>query len=404
MRIVYPMLWARPGRKACQAQSMATAAALARRGHDVTVLLPQGTSDPALTPADLRDWFAVEGDFAVRQRPSRWAGERLGRTLLWLRQVFADPRVRGAELVFSRIPAMLAMGGLSPVPFATDHYRPWPDVYPAIRPLVRRTARHRDCLGLILHSGFAARSYRRAGVPEERILVAHNGFDSPGEVPDKATARTLLGLPADRRIAAYAGRINRTKGLDTVLTLADRRPEVLFVLVGSEGEGEIERAAAPRANVQVAPWAEPAALPAWLAAADVLLIPPSRAPLERFGNCVLPIKLYAYLAAGRPILAPQSPDTAELLEHGSNAWLVPPDDPDAAADSLDRLLGDNALGDRLSANALRLSETLTWDRRAERIEGFLRGRLAQRSLNSSTLSPINPASTGAAHAPSAEGT
>ena len=323
MRIVYPMLWARPGRKACQAQSMATVAALSRRGHELTVLLPRGAGDPGLTAADLREWFDLAGDFAVGQRPSSWAGESLARTLPWLRQVFSAPPVRGADLLYSRIPAMFAIGGMSPIPFATDHYRPWPDVYPAITPLIRRTARHRDCLGLVLHSEYAARSYRRAGVPEDRIAVAHNGFDPPATTPDKAAARAALGLPADRPIAVYAGRINATKGLDTVLALAERRPQVLFVLVGSEGEGEIERAGAPLANVRIEPWAKPAALPAWLAAADVLLIPPSREPLDRFGNCVLPIKLFAYLAAGRPILAPAAPDTAELLEHGANAWLVP---------------------------------------------------------------------------------
>jgi glycosyltransferase involved in cell wall biosynthesis len=383
---------------------MATAAALARRGHEVTVLLPRGADDPALSAADLRAWFAVEGELRVVQRPSRWAGERLHRTLLWLRQVFRDPEVRGADLLYSRIPAIFAIGGFAPVPFATDHYRPWPEVYPAIRPLVRRTARHRDCLGLVLHSRFAAEAYVRAGVPEDRVLVAHNGFDPPAGVPDKAASRARLGLPADRSITLYAGRNNAAKGLDTVLALADLRPEVLFVLVGSEREGGIERAAARRANVRVAPWAEPADLPVWLAAADVLLIPPSRAPLERFGNCVLPIKLFAYLAAGRPILAPTAPDTAELLEHGHDAWLVPPDDPAAAAEGLDRLFGDAALTECLAANALRLSRNLTWDRRAETIERFLRERLAQRSLNSSTVSPISPASTGAAQAPSTEGT
>ena len=399
MRILYPLLWARPGRQACQAQTMATAAALARRGCEVTLLMPQGPGDPALSPEDLRDWFQVEGDFRLIQRPSAWAGERLHRTLLWLRQVFGDPETRGAELLYSRIPAMFAMGGLSPLPFATDHYRPWPDELPAIRPLVHRTARHRNCLGLVLHSHYAAGAYARSGVPEERILVAHNGFDPPAEALDKATARGRLALPLDRPIAVYAGRIDRTKGLDTLLALADLRPEVLFVLVGSESDGEIERAAARRANVRVGPWAEPAALPAWLYAADVLLIPPSRAPLERFGNCVLPLKVFAYLAAGRPILAPLAPDTAELLAHGATAWLVPPDMPENAATGLDRLLGDPALAERISANAGRLSESLTWDRRAETIASFLQARLAQRSLASSTSMAISVPSTGAAQAP-----
>jgi glycosyltransferase involved in cell wall biosynthesis len=404
MRIVYPVTWARPNRDASQAQSVATAAALARRGHEVTLLLPQGRADPGLTAADLRGWFGAEGDFHVLQRPSRWAGDALYRTVLWLAQAYREPALRGADLLYSRMPVIAAIGGLAPVPWVADHYRPWPDVYPVVRPWLRRNVRQPDCLGLILHSHYAAGAYRRAGVREDMLLVAHNGFDQPGERIATAAARNRLGLPTDRSIALYAGRIGPEKGLDTLLALADLRPEVLFVLVGSEGEGGIERAAARRPNVRITPWADPAALPAWLAAADVLLIPPSRAPLERFGSCVLPIKLYAYLAAGRPILAPVSPDTAELLEHDSNAWLVPPDDPHAAAEGLRRLLSESALAERLSANALHLSRELTWDRRGEKIERFLRERLAQRSLNSSTLRATSAASTGAAQAPSTEGT
>src|ERR1700760_3858052 len=76
----------------------------------------------------------------------------------------------------------------------------------------------------------------------------------------------------------------------------------------------------------------PETLPPYLFAADILIIPPSRAPLDRFGDCVLPLKTFAYLAAGRAILAPRSPDTAELLRDGETALLVPPDDSEAAAE------------------------------------------------------------------------
>jgi glycosyltransferase involved in cell wall biosynthesis len=148
----------------------------------------------------------------------------------------------------------------------------------------------------------------------------------------------------------------------------------LFLLIGSEGEGPIEAAAARLANVRVVPWQAPADLPAWLYAADALLIPPSRAPLEQYRNCVLPLKLFSYLAAGRPILAPQAPDTAELLSDGENALLVPPGDPEAAAAALDRLR-DPDLAARLGANALGHAGDLTWDHRAERIAAFLEARL-----------------------------
>jgi starch synthase len=122
------------------------------------------------------------------------------------------------------------------------------------------------------------------------------------------------------------------------------------------------------------PWQAPADLPAWLHAADMLLIPPSRAPLEQYRNCVLPLKLFSYLAAGRPILAPDAPDTAELLGDGDNALLVPPGVPQAAAAALDRLK-DPALAARLGASAYAGSAELTWDARAEKIHLFLEGAL-----------------------------
>lgn len=378
MRLVYPVLWSRLGHEASQAQTVNTAAALARRGIEVTLVLPRRDGDPALDPEAVRAWFEVRGDFGLVQRPSRWAGENAVRSTLWMRQLLADPIVVGADLLYSRVPVMLAWPGPYPLPFATDLYRPWPDDWRWLRPFVRRTAARRECLGYVLHSAYAARSYAGAGVPAHKLLVAHNGVDPAQMLPrlGKAEARASLGLPAGRSIAAYAGRINETKGLDQLLRLAELRPDTLFLLVGSEGQGPIEAAAGGRSNVQVVPWQSPKTLPAYLYASDLLLIPAASDPLERFGTCVLPMKTFFYLAAARPILAPAGPDTAELLVDGANALLVPPDRPEAAAAALDRILGDAELAARLSENGARTAETLTWDHRAERIAGFLAERLA----------------------------
>lgn len=415
MRIVYPLLWSRLGRQACREQTVNTAAALARSGHELTLLMPKGKDDPDIEAADLRAFFDVEGDFRLVSRSSCWAGETLLPSLMWLRQVFHDPELRAADLLYSRIPAMFALGAAAPLPFATDHYRPWPDDLPAIRPLIRRTARHRDCLGLVIHSEYAADAYRRTGIDADRILVAHNGADPRrmGPPMDKAEARSLVGLPQQRSIALYAGRVSAEKGLDQILALADLRPDTFFLLIGSEGAGPIEALAGARTNVRILPWQEPAALPAWLHAADILLVPASRAPLERFRNCVLPMKLFSYLAAGRAILAPVAPDTAELLDHGETALLVPPGRPELAAAALDRLLGEPGLAARLGANALRLSGRLSWDGRAEKISAFLERRLratdairgaAQRSVYSNMEMPVSAAMTGAVQAPTIAGT
>jgi glycosyltransferase involved in cell wall biosynthesis len=394
MRLAYPVLWPRLGRDASQEQSVKTAAALARQGVEVILILPRGRRDPELGARDLRSWFAVEGDFEVSQVRTGWAGPQLVSSCFWLLQLFRSRRVRSADLLYSRVPAMIGAGQICPIPFATEQYRLWPDEWPFLRRHVRRTAHHRRCLGYILHSEFAAQSYRRAGVPEDKLLVAHNGADGvtvtsdchfdPEEVTvtsdshsGRALARERLGLPAGAAIAVYAGRVNARKGLDQILALADLRPETLFLLVGSEGEGPVETEARRRPNVRIVGWQGPERLPAYLAAADLLLIPASSEPLERFGSSVLPIKTFAYLAAARPILAPRTPDLAGLLVDGVNALLVNPGDPRQAAAALDRILGDAALARRLGEGAAETASGFGWDARAERIAGFLRRRLAE---------------------------
>ncbi len=379
MRLTYPLLWSRLGRDACQAQSVNTCAALARLGVEVSLLMPRRKGDAEISAADLRSWFGVEGDFRLVQRPSLWSGELIPQSTLWSLQAFRDPELRASDLVLSRTPVMIGMGQLSPVPFATDHYRPWPDDWPWLRRWIRLTARSPRSLGFVLHSHYAARSYARIGVPAEQLLVAHNGADPEHMAPrlDKAAARARLGLDPNRPIALYAGRLNAMKGLDQLFALARLRPDVQFLLVGSEADGPIEQEAASIANVRVEHWQPARALAPWLYSADVLLVPAAAAPLERFGNCVLPMKLFSYLAAGRPILAPAAPDTAELLSDGDTACLVPPDRPEDAALALDRLLDDRELAEALSANAARLAETLTWDDRATRIKAFLERRLIE---------------------------
>ena len=127
----------------------------------------------------------------------------------------------------------------------------------------------------------------------------HNGFDPHRMDPvlSKQEARALLELPQQRRIVTYAGRINDKKGLDVILELADRMPEVLFVLVGSTGRGPIEIEAEAKDNVRVVPWQTSSSISPYLYASDVLTIPPSTIPLQQVGNTVLPLKLFLYLAA-----------------------------------------------------------------------------------------------------------
>lgn len=377
MRILYAYDTPIPDTGADTEQVVNTAAALARRGVTLDLLLPGPVTGPG-DPAAIREYYQVAGAFSVHLL--RWRYHRLRGPEKWsyALRAPAHPAVGPADLIYTRnLPgAWSFLGAGRRVVY--EHFRPWGDQYPPLQPLLRYLLRHPNLAGAVLHSQHTLASYRRLGAPDERLLVAHNGWDEARMEPrlSRTEARTRLGLDPGCFTVVYSGRINARKGLDIILDAARGAPEIGFVLVGSEGEGPVELAARPLANVRIVPWQRFRDLAPWLYAADVLVIPPSLEPLERHGNTVLPLKLFLYLAAGRVLLAPRAPDTAELLSDGQNAVLVDAGDAAATIAALRALAADPERADRLASAALATAQSLTWDARAGRIETFLRARLA----------------------------
>ena len=265
---------------------------------------------------------------------------------------------------------------------------------PPLQPLLRALMRHRRFLLNICHSEFTRDSYLSIGLPADRQVCIRNGFepDRLRALPAVAIAKQLVGVPAGRRTVVYTGRVNGRKGLDLLVDAAARLPDVLFLLVGSAGDGPVEALAKGRANIRLIPWQAPDRLADYLAAADVLVIPPSTRPLAEFGTTVLPLKLFLYMASGRPILAGATPDVSEVLRHRHNAFLCRPDDPQALADGLAELLGDPSLASRLAAAALAESADLTWDARARRIVDAIEARrhASPARLDRSRPLPLGP--------------
>ncbi|WP_428390889.1 glycosyltransferase [Lichenicoccus sp.] len=258
-----------------------------------------------------------------------------------------------------------------------DHYRPWPDQIPPLQPLIRALMSHRRFLINICHSDYTREKYLVIGVPANKLCCIRNGFEPrhlQPALPIEAAKRSI-GVPVDQKTAIYTGRINHKKGLALVIEAAKSLPDLLFILVGSHNEGPIETMAKTAANVRVVPWQPPETLRHYIFAADVLLIPPSRQPLAKFGSTVLPLKLFLYMASGRPIMAGDTPDVREVLKHGENAFLCKPDCPDALVAGLKTLTADTRLAAKLGAAAQADSRGLTWDARAQTIRDIIMDRL-----------------------------
>lgn len=169
------------------------------------------------------------------------------------------------------------------------------------------------------------------GAQAERVHVVPNGVDQRLFHPqDRQSARAELGLPADRRLIVYVGRLEEPKGVGDLLTafeaIAAERRDLALALVG--GGSLTARAAelAQRYPGQVVV-AGPVALervPTWLAASDVVTLPSWN---EGMPNAVLEA-----LASGRRVVGTRvggipdllhDPELGELVDAKQPALLAP---------------------------------------------------------------------------------
>jgi len=237
--------------------------------------------------------------------------------------------------------------------------------------------------GVIAHSGLAGDAFVEAGLPPERVLVAHNGFAPSLMEPrlSRDEARGSLGLRGDLPLVVYAGHVGLHKGTKALVALAAALPDIRLVIVGAVDETERQWVAAcgeqaGARNLTVVPRVHLGEVARYLYAADCLLIPPTDEPLTRYRRTVLPMKVFSYMAAGRPILAPALPDLEEVLTHDETAILVPPGHTESAATALRDLLLDQRRAGRLAAAALEASREFTWEARARKISSAFQTWLA----------------------------
>jgi glycosyltransferase involved in cell wall biosynthesis len=295
-------------------------------------------------------------------------------------------RTERYDLVWTRDPFAAAVSVRSGLPTIFETYRA--DLATRARFAVWRAATlpSRSLAGVILHSRLARDAYVRAGVLADRCLVAYNGFVEAHAHPPltRADARQRLGLASGAPLVVYTGACGRRKGVEAIVQLAARVPSAQFLIVGvnarSEESRDLTRAAVEHSAHNLVLRDRVSSREVWpyLFAADCLLVPPTSAPQRQYRRTGLPIKLFGYLAAGRPILAPRLEDIEEVLTDGVTARLVPPDDIDAAAAALTALLGDASLCARLGSAAQQASRSLTWSARGRLVYDFLQAIVAAR--------------------------
>jgi glycosyltransferase involved in cell wall biosynthesis len=306
------------------AQAAELAAARAADGRDgIRVLRPAYLHLPLL-------WWIAEpvqlfclGLWAVLARTGRPAvfhGHRaypMGLTAVWLGRCLGRPAV--VSVYGSDVHTEAASGPLA--------VRYW--TRRALRGAARVIA-----VSQSLMDGVAA-----LGVGAERCRYVPSGVDLERFVPREArAARAALGLPPEARVVLCISQFYPIKG-HTVLVeafrrLAERRADALMVLTGDGPLRPTVEAAVREAGLAgrtrftgTVPYD---AVPAWLAAADLMVLPSY--------NEGMPLSVLEALACGRPVIASRVGGTPELVSDARYGLLVPPGDPAALAAALEEAL------------------------------------------------------------------
>jgi glycogen synthase len=162
------------------------------------------------------------------------------------------------------------------------------------------------------------------------------------------------GWPEGGPVVAFAGRVERRKGVHTLVeamrSVWPERPDVELALIGSDTwdggsvSDQLRMAAGPhRAHLHLLGHHQAGPLLAALARADIVALP---SVWEAFGIVALEA-----MAVGRPVVGTSHSGFEEFVRAGRDGLVVPPRDAEALAEALAALLDDPALRRRLGSSA-----------------------------------------------------
>jgi len=367
-------------------QTMETCYALAERGHPVDLIVRPDTHSPARDPFA---YYGLQANSRLHIEAAPVAGPSTARRLGYL--AFSIGRSLGrsrADVLMTRdlgvASALLQLppGLRPPLVYESHGYAPdvaaaLPDlVATATRPsplkshrLARREARvwQRADGYVTITSALRAELEHRFGT-RSKAAVVPDGVRPPGGSLDPGNRERA-------RVVAYAGHLYAWKGVDLLLEAISRIPDARGLIIGGHPqEPDLARTRLVAEQLGIAGrvtftgLVEPSRVPELLMPADVLVLPnPASAISTRYTS---PLKLFEYMAAGRPIVASDLPSIREIVRDNLNALLVPPGDVTAMAHAIERLLADPSLADRLAHAARQEVPQYSWQRRAEQLEAL----------------------------------
>lgn len=205
----------------------------------------------------------------------------------------------------------------------------------------------------------------------------------------RTEARDRLALRNESFVVAYSGSFRPWHGVRCIVQAAARLRDrdIDYLLVGDGPEREkVEREAAELGlhdRFHFTGAIDYELVPGALAAADVCVAPFEPDELgstRKHGFTLDPLKLFEYLALGKPAVTIRAANIETMFEHGKHLLLVAPGDAVDLADAIARLMDEPELAEALAlAGRDVVLRQYSWDAHASQLAGMFAGMMAERA-------------------------
>jgi glycosyltransferase involved in cell wall biosynthesis len=370
MKIAYLADSAIPSRTANSVHVMKMCQAFAALGHQVIMITPDFRDSIDPTIRDPYAYYGVAHTFEIVKIPCLFIGHKKLPDFIRLTKAIKSFK---PDLVYGRFLQACFLAALYKYPTVFEsHEMVWKHGVQAYV-LFKLMARLRSFRGLVTISTALKELFNKKGAfPAEKMVVAHDGADDPGQV------KPVLQWPGRSGAlqVGYVGHLFEGRGIDILIELTRQIPDMDFHCIGGTEEDIARwRDRGKLSNMFFHGHVPPGVVPAYRARCDVLMAPYQKRVMVYGGRSetsqfMSPLKIFEYMASQRAIVCSDIPVLREVLNN-QNAILVVPDNVSEWKSALNRLRDPQIRNDLATGAYDDFCARYTWNKRAQNLLSWI---------------------------------
>jgi len=220
-------------------------------------------------------------------------------------------------------------------------------------------------------------AYTRDIVPEDcrtKVVLTHAGVDvelfNSVDLSEVNGIKSKFGLQ-NKRVVVYIGEISEWHGADLLIDIAEKIDDVVFLMIGKNIELLREDVDERRLSEKFVftGFVRHEDIPKFVSIADVAVAPYRKTrDMEKF--YFSPIKIFEYMACGKPIIASDLEIIRDIINENKCGILAKPNDVEDFARKITYLIDNINLREKLGKNGMkRVVKKYTWMVVADKIIG-----------------------------------